>query len=163
MRTEKLKTKIETPVFAGGCIGHVFNKRVSKFYGPLGKGLVDEPEAGELRWEDVAEMCILHKGSLEFQPVRLVADVIAEAQEKIVEAPKGPIDIVVGHTYRIRQWEDMERQYGFTSRGNIDCNLTFMQEMRPLCGATVVAEFTGNCVASVSGWGISADMLEEIA
>lgn len=44
----------------------------------------------------------------------------------------------VGDRVRIRQWDDMEREFGLDSDGDIDCRPYFTQLMRDdgLCGRT---------------------------
>lgn len=36
-------------------------------------------------------------------------------------------DVVVGKTYRIRQWDDMEKEFGLTESGSIKCKLFFCE------------------------------------
>lgn len=46
----------------------------------------------------------------------------------------------VGDMVRIRQWEDMEMEYGVNRRGSIKTSIAFAQRMRPLCGEVAVIE-----------------------
>lgn len=79
-------------------------------------------------------------------------------------------DIKVGDRLRIREWDDMEREFGVHAAGWIRCKNVFAPQMRPLCGAQfTVAEIescgSGSCIYhSVEGvenpYFISADMLE---
>ena len=47
-------------------------------------------------------------------------------------------DVKVGGIYRIRQWDDMAREFGTTAGGGaIKCAAAFVNSMRPLCGAEV--------------------------
>ena len=39
----------------------------------------------------------------------------------------------VGDMVQIRQWEDMEKEFGI-KRGNIDCRFSFVPEMKIFCG-----------------------------
>ena len=41
---------------------------------------------------------------------------------------------IVGDICRVRQWEDMEKEFGLNTRGDIKCKFTFTKEMRDLCG-----------------------------
>ena len=78
-------------------------------------------------------------------------------------------DIVIGETYRFRQWEDMVNEFGVSSdEGYIlmpgPC---FIKDMRYLCGLEfkVVRKigFDGRVgLEAETGWGISCNMLEPI-
>lgn len=37
----------------------------------------------------------------------------------------------------VRSWESMEREFGLTEQGNIDCTMLFNTAMRPWCGQMV--------------------------
>lgn len=79
-------------------------------------------------------------------------------------------DLVIGKRYRIRQWEDMESEFGTYFNG--DLNNGFSKGMRPLCGKTatlniVIGKFVRlfcwtNCDGLDTEWNFNADMLEEI-
>jgi len=84
-------------------------------------------------------------------------------------------DIVIGTTYRIREWDDMAQEFGLDSMGNIPVNedTSFLKEMKCLCGQlhTVTGFDTGyddgdclpdvkDCVGNVCG--VTAGMLEPI-
>lgn len=79
-------------------------------------------------------------------------------------------DLVIGKRYRIRQWEDMEKEFGTYSNG--DLNNGFSKGMRPLCGKTaalnnVIGEYVRlfcwiDCDGLDTEWNFNADMLEEI-
>ena len=82
-------------------------------------------------------------------------------------------DIHIGDRLRIRQWEDMELEFGLSNLGDIKCEYYFAKNMRYLCGRpfTIRAEETGYqseereelCHDAPGGrWKISADMLEPI-
>jgi hypothetical protein len=45
-----------------------------------------------------------------------------------------------GDRVRIRQWEDMEREFGKDSDGDIPCKLTFTSSMRQYCGKVFTVE-----------------------
>lgn len=40
----------------------------------------------------------------------------------------------VGDRLRVRQWDDMEEEFGLDSDGNIPCMFVFMKVMRKYCG-----------------------------
>lgn len=53
-------------------------------------------------------------------------------------------DVVVGKTYRIRQWDDMEKEFGVSETGSIKCNpIRFVKEMKHLCGKKCVVRVKG--------------------
>lgn len=49
-------------------------------------------------------------------------------------------DIHVGDFVRVREWEDMESEFGTAGQGFIDCALPFFRNMRYLCGKTLTVE-----------------------
>ena len=73
---------------------------------------------------------------------------------------------VVGDFVRIRQWKDMEDEFGTDSHsGDISCKFIFTKEMKSLCGK----EFEITHITSsgrIDGHGfsysISADMIEPV-
>lgn len=80
-------------------------------------------------------------------------------------------DVVVGKTYRIRQWDDMEREFGLLETGSIKCNpIRFAKEMKHLCGKKcVVRQKAEERVyidiedsAESNVWIYTADMIEPI-
>lgn len=53
----------------------------------------------------------------------------------------------VGDKIRIRQWDDMAKEFGIDKNGDIKALSGFIQEMRPLCGKKAkIGEIYGNCV-----------------
>lgn len=80
-------------------------------------------------------------------------------------------DVEVGKTYRIRQWEDMEKEFGLTAMGNIDCPpYCFVVEMNHLCGkrCLVKDKKEGRIYIDIEGcpksseWNYTANMIEPI-
>ena len=43
----------------------------------------------------------------------------------------------VGDKLRVRDWEDMEREFGLDRDGDIKCTPFFIEEMRKFCGKVV--------------------------
>lgn len=43
----------------------------------------------------------------------------------------------VGDKLRVRDWEDMEREFGLDRDGDIKCTPFFVEEMRKFCGKVV--------------------------
>ena len=72
----------------------------------------------------------------------------------------------VGDWVRIRQWDDMEAEYGLNEGGNIPVPLTFVDTMRDFCGhwgrITRVYECSYDIkfLFAPSGWSWSDEMLE---
>lgn len=74
----------------------------------------------------------------------------------------------VGDRLRIRQWDDMEAEFGLTYDGDIECKGVFTQSMRDLCGMDFVVSkafpefdrYYDDSNAEFSGWVITCDMLE---
>lgn len=74
-----------------------------------------------------------------------------------------------GDRVLIRQWEDMEREFGVNTDGNIDCCFTFTNDMRRLCGREFTIRkvesngriyFQNDAIDLIRNFSISADMLE---
>lgn len=40
----------------------------------------------------------------------------------------------VGDKVRIKEWNEMEREFGLTSKGNINCMAAFIADMKKVCG-----------------------------
>lgn len=81
----------------------------------------------------------------------------------------------VGDRVRIRQWEDMKREFGTVSRGAINCRNSFTEGMRELCGKkATISDIYGafsknvslknfeNCEGIDTNWCYSTDMLEPV-
>ena len=88
--------------------------------------------------------------------------------EPVKEEPK----FKVGELVRIRQWDDMEKEFGLTMLGSIRCRCCFADGMKPLCGkyaeikdlrvdGIVFLRFF-NCDDSVENWNYSTDMIEKV-
>lgn len=96
------------------------------------------------------------------------AKLLAESAEPIKVEPK----FKVGELVRIRQWDDMEKEFGTTVYDSVDCCYQFTHSMEPLCGKC--AEIVGldedggvrleffNCDDLDTRWGYSTDMLEKV-
>lgn len=78
-------------------------------------------------------------------------------------------DIHIGDVLRVREWDDMEAEFGLDSVGDIPCPGLFVRGMEHLCGKIFTVEkiISGMRIVPVEndfgGWLISADMLEPIA
>lgn len=88
--------------------------------------------------------------------------------EPVKEEPK----FKVGELVRIRQWDDMEKEFGLTMLGSIKCRCCFADGMKPLCGkyaeikdllldGIVYLRFF-NCNDMVDSWNYSIDMIEKV-
>lgn len=81
-------------------------------------------------------------------------------------------DLVIGKRYRIRQWDDMEMEFGLDERENIKVPYIFVKNMRCLCGKEATLKKINrklvelgdwiDCDQLDTKWGFNADMLEEI-
>ena len=58
------------------------------------------------------------------------AKLLAEPSEPVKEEPK----FKVGELVRIRQWDDMEKEFGTNTLGTINTQQGFLRKMEPLCG-----------------------------
>lgn len=95
------------------------------------------------------------------------AKLLAEPSEPVKEKPT----FKVGELVRIRQWDDMEKEFGTAGKG-IPCSANFIEDMKPLCGK--YAEITRlkansrvelkffNCEGLEIGWMYSTDMIEKV-
>lgn len=79
-------------------------------------------------------------------------------------------DVEVGKTYRIRQWEDMEKEFGIKASGNIGSQIPFVINMKHLCGERCKVTYKSKNEVGIkfdnakyeNTWAFSADMLETI-
>ena len=88
--------------------------------------------------------------------------------EPVKEEPKFKVRELV----RIRQWDDMVKEFGTNGYGSVDCNCSFTDAMKPLCGkyAEIVRlDKDGrvglklfNCDDLNTNWGFHTDMLEKV-
>lgn len=101
------------------------------------------------------------------------AKLLAEPSEPVKEKPK----FKVGELVRIRQWDDMEKEFGLTMLGSIRCGSIrcrgcFADGMKYLCGkyaeivglykyGTVELKFF-NCDGLNTDWAYSTDMIEKV-
>lgn len=96
------------------------------------------------------------------------AKLLGEPVEPVKEKPK----FKVGELVRIRQWDDMVKEFGTTASGSVNCNLCFAEGMKPLCGkyaeivklnGSVVELKFFNCGGGLdTSWGYSTDMIEKV-
>ena len=97
------------------------------------------------------------------------AKLLAEPSEPVKEKPT----FKVGELVRIRQWDDMAKEFGISGSGSVVCNLYFTESMKPLCGkyAEIVSLAENdvevklkffNCGGLNTSWGYSTDMIEKV-
>ena len=76
-----------------------------------------------------------------------------------------------GNIIKIRQWDDMEEEYGLVGIGSINCECTFTNNMRSLCGSEIkinkkmVEDFKKYkyfFASDSKAYAISTDMIEYI-
>lgn len=96
------------------------------------------------------------------------AKLLAEPSEPVKEKPK----FKVGELVRIRQWDDMVKEFGTDGYGSVACNYRFLDDMKPLCGkyaeivrldkdGRVGLKFF-NCDDLNTDWAYSTDMIEKV-
>lgn len=99
---------------------------------------------------------------------QLLNKAVEEAEAKSKEEPK----FKVGELVRIRQWDDMEKEFGTDGYGSVACNYCFIYAMKPLCGkyAEIVSLDKDGRVALKffnyddlnTNWAYSTDMIEKV-
>lgn len=82
------------------------------------------------------------------------------------------MEFKVGDKVQIKSWEEMEKEFGLSSTGNIDCKLIFAKKMRPYCGAVAtisaidsdgeVKLTSTSSNLDFSFWTFSTDMIKKI-
>ena len=96
------------------------------------------------------------------------AKLLAEPSEPVKEKPT----FKVGELVRIRQWDDMAKEFGVDSVGDIDSCVPFVTSMKPLCGkyaeikdlradGIVFLRFF-NCGKEGKYWSFHTDMIEKV-
>ena len=95
------------------------------------------------------------------------AKLLAEPSEPVKEKPT----FKVGELVRIRQWNDMVKEFGTDSFGSVACRYFFNKRMKPLCGKYAeIVSLNGslvelkffNCGGLNTNWGYSTDMIEKV-
>ena len=99
-----------------------------------------------------------------------------ETEAKLLSEPSEPVKekptFKVGELVRIRQWDDMVKEFGTRSTGSVNCKCYFTKRMKPLCGK--YAEITKirddgkvelrffNCEKEEVCWAFHTDMIEKV-
>lgn len=95
------------------------------------------------------------------------AKLLAEPSEPVKEEPT----FKVGELVRIRQWDDMAKEFGIKSLEVIMCQCGFIDVMKPLCGkyaeivrlnGSLVELKFSNCDDLDTSWEYSTDMIEKV-
>lgn len=96
------------------------------------------------------------------------AKLLAEPSEPVKEEPK----FKVGELVRIRQWDDMVKEFGTRATGSVNCKCQFTTEMKPLCGKYaeikdlrvdgIVSLHFFKCDGLSTCWNYSTDMIEKV-
>ena len=99
-----------------------------------------------------------------------------ETEAKLLAEPSKPVKekptFKVGELVRIRQWDDMVKEFGTRSTGSVNCKCLFTVAMKPLCGkyaeikdfrvdGIVFLRFF-NCEKEDKCWSYSTDMIEKV-
>ena len=95
------------------------------------------------------------------------AKLLAEPAKEVKEKPK----FKVGELVRIRQWDDMVKEFGTKDTGSVNCKCYFTITMKPLCGKyaeiknilidDIVHLRFFNCEEETC-WSYSTDMIEKV-
>ena len=99
-----------------------------------------------------------------------------ETEAKLLEEPREPVKeepkFKVGELVRIRQWDDMVKEFGTTASGSVNCKCYFTVAMKPLCGKyaeikdlrvdDIVFLRFFNCDGLSTCWSYSTDMIEKV-
>ena len=96
------------------------------------------------------------------------AKLLAEPSEPVKEKPT----FKVGELVRIRQWDDMVKEFGTRDTGSVNCKCYFTESMKPLCGKyaeikdlrvdDIVFLHFFNCEKEETCWSYSTDMIEKV-
>ena len=99
-----------------------------------------------------------------------------ETEAKLLEEPREPVKeepkFKVGELVRIRQWDDMVKEFGTTASGSVNCKCYFTVAMKPLCGKyaeikdlrvdDIVFLRFFKCDGLSTCWSYSTDMIEKV-
>lgn len=99
-----------------------------------------------------------------------------ETEDKLLAEPVEPVKkepkFKVGELVRIRQWDDMLKEFRLDADGDINCRVPFVQSMKYLCGkyAEITKNFDDvlvilrffNCDGLSTCWSYSTDMIEKV-
>ena len=96
------------------------------------------------------------------------AKLLSEPSEPNKEKPK----FKVGELVRIRQWDDMAKEFDLDADGDINCRMQFVKSMKYLCGkyaeitknhddGRVILRFF-NCEKENTCWAFHTDMIEKV-
>lgn len=96
------------------------------------------------------------------------AKLLTEQREPAKEKPK----FKVGELVRIKQWDDMVKEFGTKDTGSVNCKCYFTVAMKPLCGKyaeikdlrvdDIVFLRFFNCENEEKCWSYSTDMIEKV-
>lgn len=96
------------------------------------------------------------------------AKLLSELSEPVKEKPT----FKVGELVRIKQWDDMVKEFGTRATGSVNCKCYFTVAMKPLCGKyaeikdlrvdDIVFLHFFNCEKEEKRWSYSTDMIEKV-
>lgn len=55
----------------------------------------------------------------------------------------------VGDRVQFKTWEEMEKEFGLDSDGDINCGFCFSKVMQPLCGTTATINVIDGCAVKL--------------
>lgn len=86
-----------------------------------------------------------------------------------------------GSIVKVKEWEEMETEFGLDEWGGIDCTFAFMKSMKTLCGMEFTIDYIlgstdedgdddgeelipdyETCCSEFKNWSISEDMVKEV-
>ena len=99
-----------------------------------------------------------------------------ETEAKLLSEPNEPVKekptFKIGELVRIRQWDDMVKEFGTKATGSVNCKCYFTVAMKPLCGKyaeikdlrvdDIVFLRFFNCEKEDKCWSYSTDMIEKV-
>ena len=99
-----------------------------------------------------------------------------ETEAKLLGEPVEPVKekptFKVGELVRIKQWDDMVKEFGTKDTGSVNCKCYFTDGMKPLCGKyaeikdlrvdDIVFLHFFNCENEEKCWSYSTDMIEKV-
>lgn len=87
------------------------------------------------------------------------------AFQRLMDEKPEPKKFKAGDKVRIRQWDDMRKEYGVDYAGSIECVYSFISSMKPLCGEVfTISRIEGHRVffKENNKWLYSTDMIEPV-
>lgn len=105
------------------------------------------------------ELCALKNGK--------APEICEECWNREMPEKEKHMKFKVGDRVKVREWDDMKKEFGLDNDGDIACGISFVMEMKEFCGKTMTV--VNVCedgkqsyfLRGGDGWKFSDDMLEE--